>query len=182
MGMERLQELAPFVKDALHQTARVANAFCFLHVANTYLCSVAKLVGPSMLPTFNHGTYVLTESITSRLGAVGSGDAVLIRSPEEPRKVVAKRVKVWKETLFRALLMATISIDSYHSIHTVKYTRIHLIGELTLPSLYLSYGPRRTSDQLAKQPLDLHLQDHPGRDVGEEIRMIMWFNSSYLSG
>ncbi|KAL0305518.1 UNVERIFIED_CONTAM: hypothetical protein Sradi_5969100 [Sesamum radiatum] len=93
MGMERLQELAPFVKDALHQTARVANAFCFLHVANTYLCSVAKLVGPSMLPTFNHGTYVLTESITSRLGAVGSGDAVLIRSPEEPRKVVAKRVK-----------------------------------------------------------------------------------------
>ncbi|KAL0442549.1 UNVERIFIED_CONTAM: hypothetical protein Slati_1977600 [Sesamum latifolium] len=49
--------------------------------------------GPSMLPTFNHGTYVLSESITSRLGKVGSGDAVLIRSPEEPRKVVAKRVK-----------------------------------------------------------------------------------------
>ncbi|KAL0352881.1 UNVERIFIED_CONTAM: hypothetical protein Sangu_0869400 [Sesamum angustifolium] len=145
MGMERLQELAPFVKDALHQTARVANAFCFLHVANTYLCSVAKLVGPSMLPTFNHGTYVLTESITSRLGTVGSGDAVLIRSPEEPRKVVAKRVK-------------------------------GVEGDV------VSYGPRRTSDQLAKQPLDLHLQDHPGRDVGEEIRMIMWFNSSYLSG
>ncbi|KAK4399331.1 hypothetical protein Sango_1408600 [Sesamum angolense] len=145
MGMERLQELAPFVKDALHQTARVANALCFLHVANTYLCSVAKLVGPSMLPTFNHGTYVLTESITSRLGTVGSGDAVLIRSPEEPRKVVAKRVK-------------------------------GVEGDV------VSYGPRRTSDQLAKQPLDLHLQDHPGRDVGEEIRMIMWFNSSYLSG
>ncbi|KAL0398359.1 UNVERIFIED_CONTAM: Mitochondrial inner membrane protease subunit [Sesamum radiatum] len=93
MGMERLQELAPFVKEAMHLTARVANAFCFLHVANTYLCSGAKLVGPSMLPTFNHGTYVLSESITSRLGKVGSGDAVLIRSPEDPRKVVAKRVK-----------------------------------------------------------------------------------------
>ncbi|KAI3456046.1 hypothetical protein Pfo_012709 [Paulownia fortunei] len=93
MGMQRLQELAPFVKEALHQTARVANFLCFIHVTNTYLCTVAKLLGPSMLPTFNDGNIVLTERITSRLGKVGWGDVVLIRSPDNPRKVVAKRVK-----------------------------------------------------------------------------------------
>ncbi|KAK6124079.1 hypothetical protein DH2020_042164 [Rehmannia glutinosa] len=93
MGMNRLQELAPFVKEALQQTAQVANLLCFLHVTNTYLCSIAKLVGPSMFPTFKDGNIVLTERISSRSGKVGSGDVVLIRSPDNPRKIVAKRVK-----------------------------------------------------------------------------------------
>lgn len=46
-----------------------------------------------MLPTFNHGSVVLAERITSRLGKVGPGDVVLIRRPDDPRTVVAKRVK-----------------------------------------------------------------------------------------
>ncbi|KAK6150053.1 hypothetical protein DH2020_017578 [Rehmannia glutinosa] len=46
-----------------------------------------------MFPTFKDGNIVLTERITSRSGRVGSGDVVLIRSPDNPRKVVAKRVK-----------------------------------------------------------------------------------------
>lgn len=52
-----------------------------------------QLVGPSMLPTFNHGSFVLSERITVRSGKVGSGDTVVIRSPEDPRKVVCKRVR-----------------------------------------------------------------------------------------
>lgn len=52
-----------------------------------------QLPGPSMLPTINHGNIALAERITSRLGKVGSGDVVVLRSPEDPRKVVTKRVK-----------------------------------------------------------------------------------------
>ncbi|XP_051125785.1 uncharacterized protein LOC127247800 [Andrographis paniculata] len=93
MGMERLKEIAPFVREALHHTARVAKFLCFVHVCSTYLCGVAMLTGPSMLPTFNHGNIVLTETITKRLGRVGSGDVVVVRRPDEPRNVVCKRIK-----------------------------------------------------------------------------------------
>ncbi|KAL8032290.1 hypothetical protein ABFX02_13G086300 [Erythranthe guttata] len=93
MGMERLRELTPIVKEALQNTARVANFFCLLHFTGAYMCTVAKLVGPSMLPTFNDGNLVLTERITTRSEKVGSGDVVLVRAPDDPRKVVAKRVK-----------------------------------------------------------------------------------------
>lgn len=46
-----------------------------------------------MLPTINHNTIVLAETISARLGKVGSGDVVLIRSPEDPTKIVTKRIK-----------------------------------------------------------------------------------------
>lgn len=46
-----------------------------------------------MLPAFNHGNFVLSERITSRLGKLRPGDTVIIRSPEDPTKVIAKRVK-----------------------------------------------------------------------------------------
>ncbi|KAL6567314.1 hypothetical protein OROGR_000982 [Orobanche gracilis] len=93
MVIHRLQELSPYVKEALHQTARVAEFLCLLHLTSTYVCSAAKTVGPSMLPTFNEGNIVLAERVTIRSGKVGSGDAVLIRSPEDPTKVMTKRVK-----------------------------------------------------------------------------------------
>ncbi|GFP95126.1 mitochondrial inner membrane protease subunit 1 [Phtheirospermum japonicum] len=93
MGVQRLQELSPYVKEALQKTAGVAKFLCLLHATGTYLCCGAKPVGPSMLPTFKDGDIVLAEKITSRRGKVGSGDAVLIRSPEDPTKVMTKRVK-----------------------------------------------------------------------------------------
>ncbi|XP_073279593.1 mitochondrial ATP-independent inner membrane protease subunit 1a-like [Primulina huaijiensis] len=94
MGLERITELAPFVKEGLQQSLRVAKFFCCVHVTNAYLCTFAYTVGPSMLPTFNlQGNLVLAERLTTRLGKVGSGDVVLIRSPDNPRKVVTKRVK-----------------------------------------------------------------------------------------
>ncbi|KAL8460880.1 hypothetical protein ACS0TY_031599 [Phlomoides rotata] len=91
--MGKLLEWMPIVKDALHKTAVAVNILCLLHVTNAHLFSVVKLVGPSMLPAFNNGNFVLSERITSRSGKVRSGDAVIIRSPEDPTKVVAKRVK-----------------------------------------------------------------------------------------
>ena len=46
-----------------------------------------------MLPTLNlTGDVVLSEYISHRLGKVGPGDVVLIQSPENPRKMITKRV------------------------------------------------------------------------------------------
>ncbi|KAF6171148.1 hypothetical protein GIB67_012222 [Kingdonia uniflora] len=49
--------------------------------------------GPSMLPTLNlTGDIVLLERISTRLGLVGHGDVVLVTSPLNPKKLLAKRV------------------------------------------------------------------------------------------
>ncbi|XP_022857711.1 mitochondrial inner membrane protease subunit 1-like [Olea europaea var. sylvestris] len=92
--MQTLRQLTPYVKEALQQTLRVTKFFCFLHVTNTYICTFAWGMGPSMLPTINlYGNLLLAERISTRLGKVGPGDVVLVRSPENPRQIVTKRVK-----------------------------------------------------------------------------------------
>ena len=49
--------------------------------------------GSSMLPTFNFsGDMVLAEHFSHRLGKVAHGDVVLVRSPDDPKRMVAKRV------------------------------------------------------------------------------------------
>ena len=46
-----------------------------------------------MLPTFNlTGDLFLSERLSVWFGKVGPGDIVLVRSPENPRKVMAKRL------------------------------------------------------------------------------------------
>lgn len=46
-----------------------------------------------MLPTLNvTGDVVLAEHVSHRLGKVGLGDLVLVRSPGDPKKTVTKRV------------------------------------------------------------------------------------------
>ncbi|XP_059440711.1 mitochondrial ATP-independent inner membrane protease subunit 1a isoform X1 [Corylus avellana] len=80
-------------KEALDRTAIVAKFLCLLHVTNNYLCSPTLVYGPSMLPTLNlTGDVLLTEHLSPRLGKVGSGDVVLVRSPVDPRKTLTKRV------------------------------------------------------------------------------------------
>ncbi|CAN0881676.1 Mitochondrial inner membrane protease subunit 1 [Linum grandiflorum] len=46
-----------------------------------------------MLPTLNYsGDVLLIEHLSHRLGKLEPGDIVLVRSPVEPRKIVAKRI------------------------------------------------------------------------------------------
>lgn len=46
-----------------------------------------------MLPTLNFtGDVLLVEKLSPRLGKVGRGDVVLTRSPENPRKIITKRI------------------------------------------------------------------------------------------
>ncbi|CAH9113523.1 unnamed protein product [Cuscuta europaea] len=93
MGVETLQKLAPFIKEAFLQSFRVGKFFCALHITNAYVCTFALTRGPSMLPTFNlTGDFVLAERLSTRFEKIVPGDVVLARSPENPKKIINKRV------------------------------------------------------------------------------------------
>ncbi|KVH93119.1 Mitochondrial inner membrane protease subunit 1 [Cynara cardunculus var. scolymus] len=105
-------------KESAGRAAIFAKFLCLLHVTNTYIFSPIlvmhrflnlmlcvsvyvvmvvefsfQVYGPSMLPTLNlAGDVVLSEYISHRLGKVGPGDVVLIQSPENPRKIITKRI------------------------------------------------------------------------------------------
>ncbi|MBA0632703.1 hypothetical protein Godav_001397 [Gossypium davidsonii] len=52
-----------------------------------------QVLGPSMLPTLNiTGDVVLVEHLSHRIGKLGSGDLVLVRSPLDPNKTLTKRI------------------------------------------------------------------------------------------
>ncbi|CAK9181730.1 unnamed protein product [Ilex paraguariensis] len=93
MILRNVNQWTTTLKEALDRTLLIAKFLCALHVTNTYLFTPALVYGPSMLPTFHlTGDLVLAERISTRLGKVGPGDVVLLRSPENPRKIVTKRV------------------------------------------------------------------------------------------
>ncbi|KAF7076961.1 hypothetical protein CFC21_081560 [Triticum aestivum] len=70
-----------------------AQGLCAVHVVSEHVLGVAFPRGPSMLPALNMaGDVLLTDKVSPRRGWVGPGDVVLLLSPEDPRKIVAKRV------------------------------------------------------------------------------------------
>ncbi|XP_034211103.1 mitochondrial inner membrane protease subunit 1 [Prunus dulcis] len=80
-------------KEAKDLTVTVAKFMGLLHVTDAYLCSSTLVYGPSMLPTLNiSGDVLLSEHVSHRFGKVGAGDLVLVRSPNDPRKIVTKRI------------------------------------------------------------------------------------------
>ncbi|CAO2149804.1 unnamed protein product [Urochloa humidicola] len=79
--------------EAFSRAFLVAQAYCAVDVVNHHLCSLAIVRGPSMLPAMNlAGDVVAVDKVSVRRGKVGPGDVVLMISPEDPRKAVAKRV------------------------------------------------------------------------------------------
>ncbi|RWW02168.1 hypothetical protein GW17_00034755 [Ensete ventricosum] len=86
-------------EDAFDRAVLVLKAACFVHVVNTYVVGIAfvspssAVRGPSMLPTINlTGDVVAVERVSPRRGSLAVGDVVILLSPENPRKTVAKRV------------------------------------------------------------------------------------------
>ncbi|XP_024028243.1 mitochondrial inner membrane protease subunit 1 [Morus notabilis] len=80
-------------KEAVDRALIMAEFCCFLHVIPNYLCSSTIVHGPSMLPTLNlTGDVVIAEHVSHRLGKISRGDLVLVCSPQNPRKIVTKRV------------------------------------------------------------------------------------------
>lgn len=82
-----------FAGEAASRAVLVAKAFCVVHVINHHVCELSFVRGPSMLPAMNlAGDVVAVDKVSVRLGKVGPGDVVLLISPEDPLKLVAKRV------------------------------------------------------------------------------------------
>ncbi|KAI4366889.1 hypothetical protein MLD38_022695 [Melastoma candidum] len=85
--------LRSVAKEALDHMVSVTKYLCCLHIANTYACTLTLVSGPSMLPTLNlTGDLLLVERVSHKMGKVRPGDVVLVKSPVEPRKNLAKRV------------------------------------------------------------------------------------------
>ncbi|KAL1537661.1 Mitochondrial ATP-independent inner membrane protease subunit 1a [Salvia divinorum] len=80
-------------KDVLSHSVLFAQFISLLHITDTYICSPTLVYGPSMLPTLNFtGDVLLVDKLSPLLGKVGNGDVVLVRSPENPRKSITKRI------------------------------------------------------------------------------------------
>lgn len=118
VGLGNMGLFGSFIKEGWEKAFRVAKFFCFLHVTNTYLispvmvsmitaCTFLKFIfminnwpvlmlqtyGPSMLPTMDLiPSLYLAERISARFGKVDRGDIVVMRSPQNPRKTIAKRM------------------------------------------------------------------------------------------
>ncbi|XP_030514184.1 mitochondrial inner membrane protease subunit 1-like isoform X2 [Rhodamnia argentea] len=81
------------VVEGFQKSLRVGKFLCLLHAIDTYVCTPVLPYGPSMLPTLNStGDLVLVERVSTWLGKVGRGDMVLLRSSEDPRKTLIKRI------------------------------------------------------------------------------------------
>nr|XP_043626291.1 mitochondrial inner membrane protease subunit 1 [Erigeron canadensis] len=93
MSLLWLGRFSGLAKESINRAAIFAKFLCLLHVTNTYIFSPTLVYGPSMLPTLNlTGDVVLSEFISHRIGKVGPGDVVLVQSPENPRKMITKRI------------------------------------------------------------------------------------------
>ncbi|KAI3457584.1 hypothetical protein Pfo_014247 [Paulownia fortunei] len=80
-------------KEVMGHSILFAQFLSLLHLTETYICSPTLVYGPSMLPTLNFtGDVLLVEKMSPLLGKVGPGDVVLVRSPENPRKTITKRI------------------------------------------------------------------------------------------
>ncbi|GAU27384.1 hypothetical protein TSUD_55370 [Trifolium subterraneum] len=91
--MSFMNHVRTVAKEALERTSIIAKFLCCLHFTGNYLCSPTHAYGPSMLPTLNiAGDVVLVEHLSPRIGKVGYGDLVLVRSPLNPNRNLTKRV------------------------------------------------------------------------------------------
>ncbi|KAK2422912.1 hypothetical protein P8452_52365 [Trifolium repens] len=91
--MSFMNHIRTVAKEALDRTSIIAKFLCCLHFTSNYLCSPTHAYGPSMLPTLNiAGDVVLVEHLSPRIGKVGYGDLVLVRSPLNPNRNLTKRV------------------------------------------------------------------------------------------
>ena len=120
--MNYIAQWRSVAKEALDRSAIIAKFLCYLHFTGNYLCSPTHVIsnlssfffifvffgypfdsiaiilclqayGPSMLPTLNiAGDVVLVEHVSPRIGKVGHGDLVLVKSPLNPNRNLTKRV------------------------------------------------------------------------------------------
>ncbi|MFQ6650628.1 hypothetical protein Gotur_022994 [Gossypium turneri] len=88
-----MRQWRSIAKEAMDRASIIVKFLCLQHVTDAYVVSSNHVLGPSMLPTLNlTGDVVLVEHLSHRIGKLGSGDLVLVRSPLDPNKTLTKRI------------------------------------------------------------------------------------------
>ncbi|XP_051151936.1 mitochondrial inner membrane protease subunit 1 isoform X2 [Andrographis paniculata] len=91
--LQYARQWKPAAKEVVRISTSLAQLFSLVHVLDTYVIRQTVVYGPSMLPTLNFtGDVLLVEKLSFLLGRIGPGDIVLLRSPENPRKFITKRI------------------------------------------------------------------------------------------
>lgn len=93
IALRNYERWRSFFKEAANASTVLIKYFCCIHLTRTYLFDAVYAHGPSMLPTINvDGTLFLVDRFSPRFGEVATGSIVIVRSPENPRKIVTKRL------------------------------------------------------------------------------------------
>ncbi|KAL3849368.1 hypothetical protein ACJIZ3_011250 [Penstemon smallii] len=125
-------------KELVSHSFVFAQFLSLLHLSHTYICSPTLVYGPSMLPTLNFtGDVVLVEKLSTLLGRVGSGDVVLVKSPENPKKTITKRI-IGVEGDTVSFLVDPANTDRFHSI-VVPKGHVWIQGD----NIYASHDSRQ---------------------------------------
>lgn len=68
---------------------------CYINCVLEHVVEGTVLFGPSMIPTFNvknDGDLIITEHLSAQFRTIKKGDVVIVRSPEDPKCLLCKRV------------------------------------------------------------------------------------------
>ncbi|KAK9706929.1 hypothetical protein RND81_07G161400 [Saponaria officinalis] len=93
MVLRNFQQWRTFAKEASTLPITLLKLICGIYVTRTHICDIAYTPGASMLPTMSiSGDVILVDRLSPRFGEIVPGDIVIVRSPENPRKVITKRL------------------------------------------------------------------------------------------
>lgn len=84
-----------FVYKLLYGGCVTVTTGCILNCLLEHVAEFTVLSGPSMIPTFNmkqDGDLVITEHLSAQFRTIKKGDVVIVRSPENPRGLICKRI------------------------------------------------------------------------------------------
>ncbi|KAL9232253.1 hypothetical protein vseg_007381 [Gypsophila vaccaria] len=95
------------------EASLILKLFCGIYVTRTHICDIAYTPGASMLPTMSiTGDVILVDRISPRFGEIVPGDIVIVRSPENPRKVITKRFIAREDESVNFLVDPKNSVES----------------------------------------------------------------------
>ncbi|RZC62007.1 hypothetical protein C5167_023791 [Papaver somniferum] len=147
-------------KEAFNRTVLLGKFLCFLHVTETYICRPVLSYGPSMLPTLSQtGDLILVEKISPRLGKVNNGDIVSVRSPENPKMILTKRIWAWKETMCQRDIFGSKETTCItHKIHA-NLVLFHTV--LFKARCFVGFGRSVALDRWAKKSSSEEVKTSP---------------------
>ncbi|XP_021773935.1 mitochondrial inner membrane protease subunit 1-like [Chenopodium quinoa] len=93
MFASKLRQWRNIAKEAVNRTIIIAKFLSLFHITETYIFSPTIVYGPSMLPTLNiRGDVLLVDKFSHRIGNLELGDVVIVKSPQNPRRTLTKRI------------------------------------------------------------------------------------------